>query len=212
MTAYLHPNGRGTVLGEAAHVSADTYLDRASVVEGETSLRRSTVVDSNVRDSFLFDTSLTGSVAVDSRLASSRLLGTSAEGSSVTDCDAVDSRLRGVEVGSRDGRGPSLYMVELEGVVVEGFVRLRGPWSLAGHLRIHAGEWKRAPRHIRITGENGVVSDVSECTEGRAHISCKCRPVSYWLERGPALGRRLGWTESQIEECRVFFEELKDGR
>jgi hypothetical protein len=162
---YRHRNG-GLAIGTEAHVSEDSYFDKASEVHGR-----------------------------------SVVYGAIIEASTLIDC----------LVGPLFGASPRVSGVFLQGVRVEGRAELQGPWRMicAGAF-IHQGEWQRAPRHILIRGENGVSVAVSECTEGWAHIGCRCREIGFWLKCGPRIGRRLGWTEEQIERCRVFFESLKE--
>jgi hypothetical protein len=181
VSTYRHLKGGGRVVGLEAYVSPDSYFDAESSAEGRT-----LVFSSFVRQSALKDSAVSGP-------------------------DLRSALLDRCVVARTDEEGPPfLSRVALRGVRVEGNVILRGPWAMeCSGAWIHAGEWARSPIHRRIEGENGVGVALVECTEGRAHCGCKCRRVAHWLERGPAVGRRLGWTEEQIEAARLFFEGLR---
>jgi hypothetical protein len=107
-----------------------------------------------------------------------------------------------------EGGEPFLDGIRLVGVTVYGDVTLCGPWGLELEgAHIHAGEWNEQPRHLLVEGE-GIHVAVLECTDGRAHMGCACRPVTHWLKKGPRLARRLGWSEEQIETCLTFLKSL----
>jgi hypothetical protein len=185
MNSYRHRNGGGLVEDDAApsgrpYVSPDSFFDRDSQALGDT---------------LVFSSVVTGGVLVDSAVSQA----------SVHACLLESCTVAALA----DGK-PKLEGVSLAGVVVEGGVWLRGPWEMnCPGAFIHFGAWGHPPRHKRVEGANGVSMAVSECVNGQAHIGCKCRPTSHWLERGPAVGRRFKWTEEQIEDVRVFLEGLK---
>lgn len=180
MSEYRHTNGGGRVVGREAYVSPDSFFDRESSAEGDARVFSSVVTNSALRGAQVSGCSLNATLLADCIVAGAPCL------------------------------GPVLDGVSLVGVRVEGLVSLAGPWSMkCPGAWIHSGEWHRAPRALRITGEGGMTVALVECVEGRAHVGCKCRPTSHWLDRGPAIGRRLGWTEEHIEAARLFFEGLK---
>jgi hypothetical protein len=208
MNTYRHSNGNGSVVGESAHVSADSFLDRDSTVEGESVLCSSVVKGSALKDSFAAQSSLERCAVEDSRLSNVKLYRSIVCGSHLSDVDASGCALIGVVAEGLHGATPYIGGVILEDVTVSGETRVIGDWSLRGPYRIHRGEWERAPRHILISGPNGVSVGVSECVEGMAHVACRCRPVSHWLSKGTRLARRLGWTDDQTATAMAFLGGL----
>lgn len=167
-------------MGHEAYVSPDSYFDRDSAAEGRTRVCSAAVTRSAVRDS------------------------------TVSAAHLADCLLDDCIVVAHLGHAPTLRGVNLRGVRVEGEVFMGGAWEMdCPGAWVHAGSWHRAPRALCVAGENGVRLAVVECERGLAHFGCKCRPVLYWLTRGPAVGRRLGWTEAQIEAASLFLEGLK---
>lgn len=208
MKIYRHRNGNGSVVGEGAHVSADTFLNRESTVEGESSIHASAVSASALRDVFAYESTLQHSAIADSRLARAHVVRSHVQGSAVVDGAIIASNLRGVTVEPAYGFSPHVKGVTLEDVIVSGGVALEGEWEMRGRYRIDRGLWERAPRHMEIEGSNGVHVGVSECTPGLAHVACRCKSIEFWLGRGVSIAARLGWTKEQIEECRNFLKSL----
>lgn len=209
MNTYRHQNGGGLKV-YPAQASPDCSLDKNSTIEGETSLSYMCVV----RDSAVKDTFAAGYVVIrHSLLADARLSHARADNSDIVRTEIVMAQVNGCRLsdsriyGGKDGE-PYLEQVSLKGVHVSGSAELYGPWGLnLPGAHIHAGEWEEPPRHLAIEGE-GVHVAVLECTDGRAHMGCACRPVSHWLAKGPRLARRLGWNEEQIERCLNFLRSL----
>lgn len=202
---YRHANGSGLKV-YPAQASADCWIDRDSTLEGKTDAYHSTVRDSALKDTFCSASQISHSLVAGSHVADgARVVNSEITSSHVVCAHVLDCRLRDCRVA---GCLVSMEGVSLEGVTVSGDTVLTGPWglSLTG-AHIHAGEWRRAPRHVLIEG-NGIHAAVVECTEGRAHLGCACRPIAYWIERGPGMARRFGWTQEQIETCLTFLHSL----
>lgn len=209
MTAYRHKNGGGLKVFPA-QASPDSFLDRLSTVEGETNVYGgSAVEDSALKDTFAAAATLLKATVCDSRIVDSFVDNADLVSCEVVEAQVVDSRLTGCKVFANDGARPRLRGVGLDGVTVYGDVALVGPWTLElPGAHIHDGEWNVAPRHLLVEGD-GIHVAVLECTEGRAHIGCECRPVKQWLEgRRCKRASRYGWTGEQIEACRNFLKSL----
>jgi hypothetical protein len=205
--AYRHRNGGGTKV-YPAQASPDSFIDKVSSVEGESGVYVSSLTAAALKDSFVAWSLLTEVTAADCRLSDSFIEKSDIVGSEVVTADIAGCRLFQCRVSAEGGPRPRLRGVTLTGVTVYGDVALSGPWGLdLPGAHIHAGEWREAPRHTLIEGE-GVHVAVVECTDGRAHMGCTCKPISYWLEKGPRLARRLGWNEEQIETCLNFLKSL----
>lgn len=225
MKPYRHRNGNGLAYGEGVHLSADTFFDKDSEAHGETLLLSSSAAGSSFEDSFAYLSRFSRieleapfspgppphvpCLVRNSRVSHARVIGSVVLDSSIAEAEIINCRLRDCVVEPLHGIGPMLLSVRLEGVTVSGDVCLRGPWEMRGPYRIDAGEWGRSPIHKLIEGENGVSVGLSECTEGRAHVACRCAPVERWLTKGPRVARRLGWTEGQISSAVAFLEGLR---
>lgn len=204
---YRHKNGGGLKVFPA-QASPNSLIDGLSTIEGESNVYASSLKDSALKDTFAFDSGLAYATVADSRLADSRIINSDIVGCDVVGAYVEKSRLKDCRVFADCGQ-PTLYGVTLAGVTVYGDTALNGPWGLELEgAHIHAGEWREQPRHTLIEGE-GIHIALVECTEGRAHMGCTCRSVEHWLKKGPGLGRRLGWSEDQVESARVFLEGLR---
>lgn len=187
-----HVNGGALKIGTEVHVSADSFADESTVIEGkscvlESSAMRVSVIDSQVYKSSLLHCIVRGSTVADSSIQMMVL----------NDC-ILHKVL--------SDRPTSITLTD---VVAEN-CELYGNWSLEGNFRIHEGVWHRSPRTQRITGENGVDTGITECKPGYAMMACWCKPISSWLHAGPRLGRLHKWTEEQIETARLFYQQLLD--
>ncbi len=208
MNTYRHKNGGGTKVFPA-QASPDTFLDRDSTVEGESHVYVSSLKGSALKDTFAAWSRLTDVVGADSRFSDAHVENSDINSSDVVTADVSGCRLYNCRVSADGGPRPTLRGVTLAGVTVYGDAVLVGPWMLALEgAHVHAGEWREAPRHLLVEGE-GLHVAVVECTEGRAHMGCECRPVPHWLRKGPRLARRLGWGEEQIEQCLTFLRSLR---
>jgi hypothetical protein len=189
-----HPNGGAQKIGLEVHVSGDSFCNRVSNISGCSTILHSTVTDSRVDGSQVFSSTVRACSIGDSVASESVLALVLAR-----DCtlDRVQAS------GYRDG---GLF---LKDVVAEN-CELYGNWTLEGNFRIHEGVWRRAPRAVRITGDNGVDVGITECKPGFAMMACWCKPISTWLHAGPRLGRLHKWSEEQINTARLFYEELAD--
>jgi hypothetical protein len=209
MQTYRHPHGNG-LKHLPAEASPDTFLDSDSTLEGESRVYASSIQHSALRDTFTFAATIRDSVAADSRIVDAevyqsdvRTSDVAGMGVSVEECQLTDCR-----VFADDGHAPQLLAVGLVGVSVYAGAILRGPWELdLPGAHIHAGTWTAPPRHVLIEG-NGIHEAVVECTEGRAHLGCSCKPVSYWLKVGPRLAQKFGWTDEQKTLCRDLLLSL----
>lgn len=208
MTAvYRHQNGGGLKV-YPAQASPDSYLHKRSTLEGETNVYASSLTLSALRDTFAAASTVHAAALADSRLSDAYVENSDVVSSEIVASEVVDCRLTRCRVFANEGMKPVVYGVKLAGVTVFGGATLYGPWGLELEgAHIHDGVWREAPRHLLIEG-GGLHVAVVECTEGRAHMGCTCRPVKHWLDRGPKLGRRLGWTGEQIEACRTFLLSL----
>jgi hypothetical protein len=207
---YRHKLGGGNVIGIEADASPDSYLDQKSSIDGDSCVISSTLLSSDVKDVFFCHARLDESVVLNSRIASSTILESQLRDSIVAHAWINQSILDDCIVRAVERESPSLTGVALRNVIVEGHSILRGPWTLDGIARIHRGVWERPPRFLEITGENGVHVGVGECTEGHAHIACRCKPIATWLRAGPRLGRMLGWQPEQISLACRTFEQWRD--
>lgn len=208
MNVYRHTNGGGLKVFPA-QASPDSFIDGHSSVEGETGVYASSLTEmSALKDCFVTGSKLIEVTAADSRLSGSLVASSDILSSELFSAHVGGCRLARCRVFADGGAIPVLRGVALDGVTVYGHAKLVGPWGLElPGAHIHAGEWREAPRHVLIEGE-GVHVAVLECTDGRAHMGCTCRPVTHWLDRGPRIGRRLGWSEEMIEACRTFLQSL----
>ena len=204
----LHRNGKGRIHGYDAHVSADSYLNEASEVLGESLIHRSSIIDSRILSVKSFSSTLKSTVARRSTLSHAEISFSDLTEVNASECIIEGSHLKKCDVLSLEGVRPHLSCVDLEGVIVEGDVTLRN-FNLKGIARIHDGEWSRAPRHIEIVG-NDLHVGVTECTNGRAHLACECRPLVWWLSKREHLKKVLskrGWLSEQIQSVLLAFEE-----
>lgn len=211
MNTYRHKNGGGLKVFPA-QASPDSFLDKLSSIEGESEVYGSHVTGSALKDSFVaMRSNVSGSAVADSRIIGSTVRNSDLTLSSVVGAHVEGCRLSRCRVSGDEFKDPFAVGVRLEGVTVSGDANLYGPWALElPGAHIHTGSWSEQPRHVLIKGEGeeGIHVAVLECTEGRAHMGCECRPVTHWLERGPALARRFGWSEEQIETCLSFLKSL----
>lgn len=209
MTAvYRHKNGGGLKV-YPAQASPDSFLDKTSTAEGESNVYESSLEGSALKDTFAYSSTVISATVAGSRLADAYLDNADIISSEIVGAHVRNSRLTDCRVYSNDQDKPALVGVSLVGVTVYGSALLCGTWGLdLPGAHIHAGIWNCQPRHILIEGE-GIHQAVLECTEGRAHMGCECRPITYWLERGPRFARRFGWTEEQTEQCRTFLQSLQ---
>jgi hypothetical protein len=207
MSVYRHKNGGGVKV-YPAQASPDSFIDRHSSVEGESGVYDCALYSSALKDTFAYRSTVTSSAVADCRVAEADITG-----SDLVSCEAGASTIEGCRLTDcrvfADGPAvPALGGVRLVGVTVYGEVSLFGPWGLElPGAHIHAGHWSEQPRHLLVEGD-GIHVAVVECTEGRAHMGCECRPVTHWLEKGPRLARRLDWSEEQIETCLTFLRSL----
>lgn len=207
MNIYRHRNGGGAKV-YPAQASPDSFIDRLSTVEGESNVYTSTIHDSALKDSFADRSKVNDSLVADCRLAEALLRNSDITRTHIV-CALVEaSRLTDCRIFADEGVPPQVSGVTLSGVTVYGNACLRGTWGLELEgAHVHAGVWEQPPRHLLVEDE-GVHVAVLECTEGRAHMGCECRPVTYWLKKGPRIARRLGWDEEQIEACLTFLKSL----
>ncbi len=189
-----HPNGGAQKIGLNVHVSADSFCDAGSRIYGDSGVLGSTLMCSMVENAQIFNSELQLSHAVGSIVAESTL-------GSICVVDGVIHKVLGC--GSRGSQ------LKLKDVVAEN-CELYGNWSLEGNARIPTGVWHRAPRYKLISGENGVSVGLTESTDGHALMACWRKPIDKWLKYGIRLGRKHRWTESQINDAKLFFEELRD--
>lgn len=97
-------------------------------------------------------------------------------------------------------------------VVVEG-CQVRG-FELAGPFLVHT-DWVRAPRHFLLEPAPGVQMGISECTKGRMHCGCECRPAVEWIQKKELLRKifvRRGWSSESIDVIHELFKEWRSIR
>lgn len=193
-----HVNGGAQKVGSEVHVSADSFCSYVSVLRGRTSIFKSELLDAKLTDCQSFESVLEFVAAKDSVFSGSRAVGLYAEGVTL---DRVK-----VEI---TAPGEICTPITLVDVIAEN-CELYGNWTLDGNARIPTGIWHRAPRFKRITGENNVDVGLTESTDGYALMACWRKPITKWLAYGPRLGIKHGWTSQQIEDARLFFQELLD--
>lgn len=189
-----HVNGGAQKVGSEVHVSADSFCDGRSVLQGTSHVFGSMLLNGHLKDSQSFNSEFLHVEAVKGVFVESRCL-------QLTVRDSVLHKV--TVVGGKFGR------IALDQVVAEN-CELRGHWTLEGNARIPTGIWHRAPRYKLITGENGVEVGLTESTEGHALMACWRKPITKWLKYGPRLGIKHGWTAQQIEDARLFFQDLLD--
>ena len=192
-----HVNGGATKIGTEVHVSADSFADINSALGGSTNVFNSSVIHSHLNCCNVFDSVLVwanGKMSVYSKSSLQNV---------ILNSSVVDR----VKILGSDPFKP----LRLWDVVAEN-CELYGNWTLEGNARIPTGIWHRAPRYKRITGDNGVSVGLTESTEGYALMACWRKPITKWLKYGPRLGTKHRWTAQQIEDARLFFQELLDVR
>lgn len=190
-----HTNGGALKIGTEVHVSADSFCDERSQIRGCSGIFSSSVSNCLVSNSTVFNSGVQSTVAGFSTVAES----------SCSALELHDAILHRVIAASTILSGNFLTLRE---VVAEN-CELYGNWSLMGNARIPTGVWHRAPRFLRITGE-GVDFGLTESCGGYAMLGCFRKPLSELLHAGPRLGRKRGWTESQIRAAKEFYEMLGD--
>ena len=189
-----HPNGGAQKIGLEVHVSADSFCDHLTQIQGNSSVIRSSMCHSWARNVHAFASKLNECSIGDSVIAESGLIRIVA---------------RDVVLDQVTAWGDRGSIITLEEVVAEN-CRLFGRWSLFGNARITCGDWHRAPRFKRITGDNGVDVGLTESTNGHALMACWRKPITQWLKSGPRLGIKHKWSEDQINTARLFYESLLD--
>lgn len=206
---YRHQSGGGLKVYPAT-ASPDSYVGPESTIEGESRVYSSHLGDSALKDTFANCAKVLRSTIADSSLADCAVLDSDLVRSDVAGNALVRScRLADCRIHALNNQSPHVEGVKLSGVTVCGDAYLVGPWGLELEgAHVHAGVWLQQPRNTLIEG-NGVHVAALECTEGRAHMGCTCATVAYWLERGPRLGRRKGWSEEMIEQCQQFLKTLR---
>ncbi|HEX8097299.1 MAG TPA: hypothetical protein VF507_04660 [Pyrinomonadaceae bacterium] len=183
-----HPNGQGRIYDDA-EVDRAAYLDRQSVARHKA----------RVRSGHIFGSTVEGSTFISDYPDIT---------DSTLDCHSVSGRavlLRcglgsGVEVWG-DAR---LTDVIITGpVLIYGDAELVGPWELSTGFgaRIPTGVWTRPPRTLKM-----LRFSVTEGVGG-AWIGCRRKPYSEWFARGPAIGRRMGFSDEEVKELGTAFEE-----
>ena len=187
-----HRNGGAHLKGDS-HVSHNSYCDSSSVID------RSIVHSSTVCNSLVIESQVSQSTIIDTKIEKSFIAEAALNNCLLEDCIIT----------SFNGK-PQLQMVKLTGVIVEGDTKLIGPWELEGNARIPCGEWRRAPRFCRITGENGVDVGLTESDAGFGMLACWRKPLTELLHAGPRLGRKYKWSQEQIESARRFYQMLLD--
>lgn len=206
--AYRHPNGGGQKF-YPSQASPDAFLDGQTTIEGETNVYGGRTTDSALRDTVAAVSGIDGSLVAGSSVVESYIRKSDIVSSQIISAYVAGCRLTKCRVFTNAGGQPRLFLVRLSGVTVYGDAILVGSWGLELEgAHIHAGVWRTPPRHTLIEG-GGIHEAVVECTEGRAHMGCKCMPVSYWLAKGARIARRFGWDKRQIEQCQSFLETLK---
>lgn len=190
-----HPNGGALKFGLEVHVSPDSYCDSQSQLSGVSSIFQSNLRGALIVGSKVFESSLDTVWLNRSDCAKSSLQGVFAR-------ECILDRV----VASNDG---AVGILTLKDVVAEN-CELHGSWTLEGNARIPTGCWFRAPRYLRITGENGVDVGITESTDGYALMACWRKPITSWLKAGPRLGRLHGWSSEQIRAAKEFYESLGD--
>lgn len=96
------------------------------------------------------------------------------------------------------------------GGVVDGGVRLMGPWELSGPFYIRSGIWNRPPRNKVLIHECGISVGVTESSKSRAFIGCNERPIADWIKCGLRIGKWLHWPDELAREAYYFMQELAD--
>lgn len=186
----LHLNGGAQKHGTDVHVSADSFCDRNSVIRGKSVILHATLEATHVADSHFFGGGSRLSSVIASTLAESVLLKAAINGCVLDKVVAVGG-------------------VDLTDVVAENCT-LYGKWSLDGNARITCGEWYRAPRYFRITGDNGVDVGLTESTDGHGMMACWRKPLTSWVKAGHRLAKKHNWTEVQAKQAVDFFQMLLD--
>lgn len=176
-----HHSG-GLISGEA-DVSELVSIDANSIATQHCSIDSGTIV--------------TSAVYGDTTIVNSRVESSDINCDRITNSSVRTSRIEHLTV----IRNSNLTSVKLYGPILCDDATLTGPWKLvytpthSDYLRIH-GVWNRPPRFL-----DTPVYSVVECTGGRIHVGCKCRPAEYWLTHGRLAGR-FGLSE---EDIRAFI-------
>lgn len=192
-----HANGGGRVLEEAV-VSEAVYFDHDSTAKG----------NALVTGGKFYGTLITGESHIsgsplceDSEISAKHVSGFPV----IKGCKLMD--------GVRVFDSPILNNVGLHGTiqifgdaVLDGFTLSYVAEKSGDRLRIHRGRWMRPPRHIEVDGYT-----ISECTDGCFHVGCRCRPLSFWMEKGEKFGRRLGISEQGRTRMRAAFQDWSKG-
>ncbi len=190
-----HVNGGAQKVGSEVHVSADSFADAYCALAGNTNVFNSSLIHSHLQFCQVFN----------SRLVFANGRGSVYSASSLQNALLKESVVDRVKILGSDYSTP----LRLKDVVAEN-CELYGNWTLEGNARIPTGIWHRAPRYRHIIGENGVSVGLTESTAGHALMACWRKPITKWLKFGPRLGTKHGWSSQQIEDARLFFQELLD--
>jgi hypothetical protein len=101
--------------------------------------------------------------------------------------------LIGADLRYADLRGANLTAADLYGADLTG-ARLR--WANLFRVRLYGAKLPQGCRYYDDTPKHDIIiiHDV-------AHIGCHSLPIAKWLERGPEIGDKNGYTPDQIDFC-----------
>jgi hypothetical protein len=163
-------------------------IEGRTFVSLQSSLTKASVKDSTVVSSVIFNSPLLNSHVAGSLVSSSAL-------------ESVIVRATG------ERKAVVQDAILSDDVVVEACT-VRG-FELAGPYLLHS-DWNRAPKHFLLEPAPGVRVGLSECSDGRRHCGCECRPYIEWLEKKELLRRiftRRGWPSESIDLIHQKFGE-----
>lgn len=193
---FIHKNGGGIIYGSESSVSSDSVLDRDSIVEGasfisygsaitKSPIKNSVISLGEIRESPLIDSHVSAALVYASGLESAVVQGTLERKAVVQNC------------------------LLSQKVVVEACT-IRNV-DIAGPYLIHT-DWNHTPRHYLIEPCDGVQMGISECTEGRGHCGCECRPYTEWIHKKELLRKIFvarGWASESIDIIHQLFEQWR---
>lgn len=218
-----HRNGGGKVYGWEAEVSADTHLDSWSVARDQA-----TIVSAHIENSMIYgaskvflalirDNSEIYSAGVQGgqvRINRSTLIGADV-------CSKLPVLIKNTVLSGEIVVRDSATLIDVSAigqVRVYGHVVLEANSDrilLRGLMDIHRGFWRRAPKYVELGGpfdEQGFHFGITECTDGHAHVGCKCKPMTKWLEhvKDGRLARVAGWRNELVQRASDTFTEWLD--
>lgn len=194
---FIHTNGGGIIVGADPAVGSDCFIDRTSLVEGRSFISNgSRIVNSPLKDTHASFANITDSPVLFSHITGAIVRGSGLEGVVIRGTKAKTANVQNCLLSNR---------IVVEGCDVRG-LELTGPFLL--HV-----DWKREPRRRLLEISPDVQLGIIECRPGYAHVGCKCRKISDWVEHKEALRRYFtrekGWQGDEVDVIHELFEEWR---